>query len=170
MEIELMDQPSCFLCETDSGRPLFKVCRCDQLVHEECYLRLLRVPSHQTCCAVCRAVYDIDVRRGYRFRWIDGRSRVLLFLSVALLASVIACLGLNACGECFGDEWLHSQFIVNTIGSFALILTIILIGLNKLFTRRWFCCALRKVVVKRQIRTAAFDEKSDAKKNSVATP
>ena len=41
----------------DINLPVFKVCNCDTYVHEECYKRLVNVPSHVTHCAVCRQPY-----------------------------------------------------------------------------------------------------------------
>ena len=50
----------CFICmETDNS--LYKVCRCDTVVHAECLRRLVNsTPSHSTNCAVCREAYDIS--------------------------------------------------------------------------------------------------------------
>lgn len=50
----------CFVC-TLAHEPLYKVCRCNTLVHEACFLKLVNVPSHATHCAVCREKYDITV-------------------------------------------------------------------------------------------------------------
>lgn len=49
----------CFICSSNTP-PLYQVCKCNTLVHSECFQKLiLTVPSHQKQCAICREAYDI---------------------------------------------------------------------------------------------------------------
>ena len=76
----------CFVCLTDTGQPVYSVCRCSSAyVHEDCFKRLVNVPSHATHCAVCGHAYDMTVS----WRW---RVVVSVLLSVHCLFSVFILL------------------------------------------------------------------------------
>ena len=83
---------TCFVCMVEDGRPLYRVCKCQSCVHEECARRLVMdVPSHTTHCAVCRSKYDVVVEHGLRsrFDW-----PFVGFFSLSTSAFVVACGGI----------------------------------------------------------------------------
>ena len=50
---------ACFLC-ADDVPPLHKMCKCDVLVHQECFRAMVtRVRSHETSCPVCTTPYPM---------------------------------------------------------------------------------------------------------------
>ena len=51
----------CFLC-CEGNAPLFRVCACKQVVHEECFQRLITVPAHRDACPVCTRPYSVETR------------------------------------------------------------------------------------------------------------
>ena len=57
----------CFIC-TESTPPLYRVCACESVVHEQCYRRLLTVRAHETQCAVCTQPYDLRTRFAWKVR------------------------------------------------------------------------------------------------------
>lgn len=54
-------QFECFVCSESDG-PLYRVCKCKTLIHEQCYCRLVSVPSHATRCAICRSPYNLTLQ------------------------------------------------------------------------------------------------------------
>lgn len=159
MELSLIQASpaACFLCETDTGQPVYRVCLCDQYVHSACYARLLRVPSHETHCAVCRAVYDIRIVKGYRCRWTDDRSlHIAIVGGGCFVLSTIAVL-LSYCDLCTGHNVVDTSWriVVLSIATFTSTIAAGLCVLHRLATGRWACCRLRRVVVKRRFNLDA---------------
>ena len=58
-----METPECFVCY-HSAPPLRRVCRCNTVVHPECFRALVQVPAHRTHCAVCQQAYPRPSRCG----------------------------------------------------------------------------------------------------------
>ena len=60
------DKQECFLCCDDSQdtlKPLYSVCRCNTLVHDDCFANMVKhVSSHSTHCAVCKQKYHLEKR------------------------------------------------------------------------------------------------------------
>ena len=50
----------CFVCASNE-HPLYRVCRCQTLVHEHCFRRLLTLPTHRSHCAVCQTPYELTM-------------------------------------------------------------------------------------------------------------
>ena len=56
-------QNCCYLCG-DEIEPLFRVCRCDFVVHDRCFDRLVNeVSSHSIACPVCLTKYSRRANR-----------------------------------------------------------------------------------------------------------
>lgn len=54
--------PVCYVC-TEPTPPLYKICKCNALLHKECFQELVnKVPSHATHCAVCKHPYSLNTR------------------------------------------------------------------------------------------------------------
>lgn len=52
-----MEDPHCFIC-CETSLPLYKFCRCDVLVHEECLKTTIQtVRTHRSVCHVCKTPY-----------------------------------------------------------------------------------------------------------------
>ena len=48
----------CIIC-CSSAPPLFKVCKCNTVIHKTCLTRMINeVESHKTECAICKTPYD----------------------------------------------------------------------------------------------------------------
>ena len=91
---------TCFICEIDDGRILYKVCKCSTFAHRGCIEEVItRVRSHNTQCPVCCTPYDLashhvhDIRFTGRFARESIISYVMtLFLALATLV-VYLCEG-----------------------------------------------------------------------------
>lgn len=81
---------SCFICEGDDARPVFKVCRCDQFVHLDCFTNLVtKVRSHSERCPVCL--------RAYATEFVLNFDRCLHAGNVLLMTCVWIALAYNLC-------------------------------------------------------------------------
>lgn len=60
MQDVIVLEDECFVCYEKGTTPLYRVCNCNTLVHEQCYIKLVNVPSHASHCAVCRQQYKMD--------------------------------------------------------------------------------------------------------------
>lgn len=78
----------CFICGDETG-PLYKICRCDILVHSECALKMLQVPSHSTSCAVCKSPYDMEIRYKHTCKVFVDRMFVVSLLLMTLCLSLL---------------------------------------------------------------------------------
>lgn len=67
----------CFIC-METENQLYKVCRCNTLVHAACLARLINdTPSHSTRCPVCMQDYDISITEIRRWVPITGTSNLV---------------------------------------------------------------------------------------------
>jgi hypothetical protein len=82
------DMMECFIC-AGSDAPLHLVCKCNTLVHPECFLKLLSVPSHNTHCAVCKQGYDLKLTLGWRCHHNKQMLSVVVIVFTSL--GVITC-------------------------------------------------------------------------------
>ena len=88
---------SCFICEVDDGRILYKMCKCSTFAHRECMEDVIRrVRSHHTSCPVCCTTYDVashhvsDCRLSGRFAReiiVSYTAMVLLWIATAIVYS-----------------------------------------------------------------------------------
>ena len=144
----------CFLCEEQLDAPLFRVCRCDQLVHEACYRKLLRVPAHATHCAVCCAAYELTHAHAYRLRWtVDSASPRALYGTGLLGGACVLCVVmLIVTGEPIfaPHRWLEWTTRVVFVGLALLTGGLLweVVREHHRHTRRCCCCALRRVVTR----------------------
>ena len=78
----------CFICmETDNQ--LYKVCRCNTLVHAVCLVRLINdTPSHSTRCPVCMQDYDISITEIRQWVPITGDSNIVC-ISLVIFTAVL---------------------------------------------------------------------------------
>ena len=52
----------CYICEEEDGGTVFRVCQCDNWIHERCFWKLVtQVESHRTRCSVCLYEYRTRV-------------------------------------------------------------------------------------------------------------
>ena len=57
-----MNVTECFVCNIEDSRAVYRICKCDICIHDECFRKLVSVPSHSTSCAVCREPYAMSVK------------------------------------------------------------------------------------------------------------
>ena len=83
----------CFICmNNDDNLPVFKVCECDTYVHEECYKKLVNVPSHVTHCAVCRQPYAMTVEYRWGLHWNKRSTLGLLLIALSTTTLIVGCV------------------------------------------------------------------------------
>ena len=56
-----MNVTECFVCNIEDSRAVYRICKCDICIHDECFRKLVNVPSHSTSCAVCREPYAMSI-------------------------------------------------------------------------------------------------------------
>ena len=132
---------TCFLCE-EGTRPLYRVCACDQHVHERCYLRLLTVPSHTTHCAVCRTPYDLDVKRRYRVRWSTPNSP-----GMAIYIGGLATVGILSFTYASTTSDATQRLLFHAVGAIMIGGIVGMAWIHRVLTAHTLCCGLRRVVV-----------------------
>lgn len=79
---------SCFVCEIDDHRILYRVCRCSTFAHRDCIETVIqRVASHNTNCPVCITPYDVASHDVRVFRLIGpyAQETVLFYLGTVFL-------------------------------------------------------------------------------------
>lgn len=144
--------PSCFLCETPSPDPLYRVCKCHQFVHETCYHRLLCVPAHATHCAVCASAYDLTISRGTRLRWVNLQASTRVMCVVAAMVGVVGLLALAfsllLSDPSLSQDWLGhlSAGVLLLLMSFGGWLLLRAVWVHRRITEYWCCCTLREVI------------------------
>ena len=77
----------CFIC-SDSKPPLYRVCRCLNVIHKDCFCKLVNVDSHSTHCAICRQKYDIDVVEKTQIHIFVRYTCFFVFLACSLIGSI----------------------------------------------------------------------------------
>ena len=119
----------CFIC-ADTTQPLFRVCACNTLVHEECFKKLVNVPSHATHCAICRKQYKMDVTLAKK---IDCHRLNCSFTSI-----LIALLVLDVVGLCLSNITVMT-LILSSLAFSILSMLGILFYRNRMETQQWCC-------------------------------
>ena len=86
---------TCMLCAS-AEQPLYAVCRCDTLVHEACFLRMVdQCPTHRHHCPVCRHTYPLRTARRRCVPSADIWEVAAAYVLVAImLAASVACSSL----------------------------------------------------------------------------
>ena len=144
-------EATCHLCcLTASAAPLYRVCACDQCVHEECFRRLLLVPSHNIKCPVCCEDYNVSIVWKERLRWTGRRSMLIcgavcmnILLSVGLIWCGLAAPQIYRCTDCV--LVVVSAFVAAAIGLIAILL---IIAMHFSAYRTVMCCTLKKTIVR----------------------
>ena len=80
---------SCFICEVDDGRILYKVCKCSTLAHRDCMEHVIRrVRAHNTQCPACCTPYDVASHRVHDVRLIGrfARETIIAYVTTFSLA------------------------------------------------------------------------------------
>ena len=61
--------PTCFICTDGRGEgekgKLYTSCKCNLLVHKQCFMKLIRVDAHKEKCCICLTPYSLDEKREY---------------------------------------------------------------------------------------------------------
>ena len=131
----------CFIC-AGSDAPLHSVCKCSTLVHPDCFLKLLNVPSHNTHCAVCKQKYDLELTMG----WKCHHNKRMLSVLVVVFTSVgvITCAFVLTCGAGVLPTMLYSF----TVSCIALSMFKFCM-LHRRYNANGCCCWIQREVVHR---------------------
>ena len=130
----------CFVCASDH-QPLYKICACHSVVHEECYKRLVDIPSHSTHCAVCKTRYNITTE------WKTKRkfdcNAICVFMVTSALFSFTACVLILVFVTDISDSSLEIEI---TFKAFIAVAAVAFLSLAVWFARlyksrtdRWCC-------------------------------
>ena len=86
----------CFVCmEVAPRQELLRTCRCDVLVHPECFQKLItRVDAHSTRCPICTEEYVMDTV-GHTFRVGCSGHATILVCSYGCITG-LACFAVSA--------------------------------------------------------------------------
>ena len=150
----------CFIC-METENQLYKVCRCDTLVHASCLVHLVNnTPSHSTNCPVCMQVYDISVTQVRRWEPITGDSN---FVCIALVIFT-AVLGISVGIIIFIDSNMVSIVSSKNILFFSIlkgasigvagtaVICIVMVMINHFRATGYVCCyAPVNIVTSREI-------------------
>tara|TARA_B110000046_G_scaffold20720_1_gene19615 strand:+ start:3466 stop:3918 length:453 start_codon:yes stop_codon:yes gene_type:complete len=91
----LADGASCFVCGDEQG-PLYRVCKCETLVHGACFTQLVaRVRAHERACPVCTSEYRVRTRLALQRCDADRATYLVL--------GCVATLTLQVCAAVFLD-------------------------------------------------------------------
>ena len=105
---------ACYIC-ADTSEPLVRTCKCDLLVHKECYERAIKmVPAHRHRCPVCREEHNADVFTQHSFHCTELGP--LMVLSDCLAVSMWITVGV------FHDKdgiWLYVFLPVACVSTIA---------------------------------------------------
>lgn len=150
----------CFLCEEDNATaPVYKVCACDQAVHEACFHRLLKVPAHETHCAVCQHPYDVRIRYGRRARWTHSGAKCLsLMISISFTMPIALWTMMGTCHACWseGNLLLKSEgVIVFAIATVLFFMCVYMCIMNRRASGRWCLVQCPSVPLRRKVRLPA---------------
>jgi hypothetical protein len=145
----MSSRAECFVCAADDdGTDVFRVCKCNTVVHAVCFERLVTtVPAHRMTCPVCTTPYDVRTRRVIEVQRTFGLAIVLA------LSSLLACTGLAA--TLFVP--LHVLVVRTYDGVFVLAAWVA--GLGVSYSASFFFCreACRSVRLGTRIELAAAD-------------
>ena len=150
----------CFIC-METNDQLYKVCRCDTVVHALCLARLVNnTPSHSTNCPVCRQAYDISIIEVRRWLPINNDSnfvcisQIIFIIVLGISIGVIVFIDSNELGF---EPSKHALFF-HILKGIAIglagtaILCIIVIFITHIKTTGYICCyAPANIIVSREI-------------------
>ena len=91
---------SCFVCEIDDGRILYKVCNCSTFAHRDCMEDVIRrVRAHNTQCPVCCTKYDVASHHVQDIRLFGSYARETIISYATTLLLTIATIVVYMCDE-----------------------------------------------------------------------
>ena len=150
----------CFICmETDDQ--LYKVCRCDTVVHSRCLTRLVNnTPSHSTNCPVCLYTYDISIIKARRWLPITNVSncicisQIIFIIVIGISIGVIVFIDLNELGFAPSKHALFFSILkgisIGLTGTSILCIVVIFI-IHIRITRHICCYAPVNIIISREI-------------------
>lgn len=124
----------CFVCG-EPNAPLFRVCKCETLIHAHCMHQLVnRVQAHHDQCPVCQTKYDVrQTSRGWKCVCRHRATTVVfLFYFIGFVASLG---GLMVYVE--DETFLSAAIMFWCIGGFAVVATHLWLRRNM---QRWCIC------------------------------
>ena len=150
----------CFIC-METENQLYKVCRCDTVVHALCLAHLVNnTPSHSTNCPVCRQAYDISITEVRRWLPIASNSNYVCSAVIIFTAIFGSSIGMIIILDPYKAEFITSGNILlfNTIMGIssglaaAAVLCVGMVMLTHIRTTGHVCCyALTNVIINREI-------------------
>ena len=149
----------CFICmETEDQ--LYKVCRCDTVIHALCLARLVNnTPSHYTNCPVCQQAYDISIIEVRRWLPVTNDSniicisQIIFFVVLGISVGVIVFIDLNGLGFAPSKNALFFHLLKGVaigIASTA-ILCIVVVFTTYIRTTGHICCYAQANIISREI-------------------
>ena len=142
----------CFLCchEATASTPLYRVCRCDTLVHQACFERLIQVDSHRNKCAVCKCEYTCQIVRNTTRRLVLATDQAVAVYVVTMLSTLMVCMGcigINA--EATKEEEYYTALTI-ILGVYAAALSLTMLT-YRLTTGNCKLCHLQTVVLSTRV-------------------
>lgn len=141
--------PECFLCcaSAETG-PLYKVCKCNTLVHADCFRKLLALPAYATSCAVCKSEYDTRTTTRHKCVVREEASKCALYVCILTSTTVVlGSVGLwyHVRDQPYTQPQKHVGFVI-IFASYALS-CLLLMGFHYNITKRCCCVHCDTVVV-----------------------
>ncbi len=150
----------CFICMGTEDQ-LYKVCRCDTVVHEQCLVRLVNnTPSHSTNCPVCRQAYDISIIEVRRWLPLNNDSNFICFSQIvftivfSISIGVIVFIDINELAFAPSKHSILFQILKGTSIGLAgtAVLCIVVILTTHMRTTGHICCyAPANIIINREI-------------------
>ena len=124
----------CFIC-AENHQPLFRVCKCNTVVHEKCFQKLVNVPSHATHCAVCMKQYDMSIYSGKKIHCHRTFGIIMFIHSVLFVATMFGILFYPST-----DKYKFVvQSILGVLGIMLLVSSATIMCKYKQNTKHWCC-------------------------------
>ena len=157
----------CFICmETDNQ--LYKVCRCDTVVHAMCLQRLVNnTPSHSTNCPVCRQAYNITVTKVKKCRPVGYISKSTCNMTLLCIVILNSSFGLFIFINPYKEKFLREgnslvfYIIISISLSLALssVLCIVILLVNHFKVTGYLCCYRRiNIIISRKINLSSTNQ------------
>ena len=126
----------CFICAATDA-PLYKVCNCDTVVHEQCFTRLVNVPSHATHCAICKKKYDMTIHSAKMFRCNTYCAGIMFVLFFLFIADILTITTFHLLISARYNYVLYC--VLSMLGILILYLILLISYRYKYETKRWCC-------------------------------
>ena len=105
---------SCYICETDDGCQVYRVCRCNSVVHEKCFKRLVEMETYTSQCAICKWPFDTEKRDVFRVKYNFNFCSCVLPI-IVLSGGIAACIYVSV-AFLLNNTSVLQQFLIMSLG------------------------------------------------------